>query len=192
MNELTKVSSCNTENSIFLLYRMPYSGFYHKDIFDVLKSNYDTKYKLIKDTFSFYNFVDLRVLKDYYPYAQIITTVSNPWTRIFKLYSDYLKHTKISLDDFVLIIEDDKSLKRNQYDYIFNQNPQGADFIFRNEFIEQDFLKFSKIWKNPILFKKEQEFNFNHKLFFKPDSQKIIENIFKKDIEFFYPNYLNS
>lgn len=192
MNELTKKSSCDIENSIFLIYRMPYSGFYHKDIFDVLKSNYETKYKIIKDTFSFYNFVNLNILKNYYPYAQIITTVTNPWTRVFKYYSEYLKHTKISLDEFVLILENDKSLKRNQYEYIFNQNPQGAEFIFRNEFIDQDFLKFSNIWKNPIHFKKTQEFNFNHKLFFKPASQKIIEDIFKKDIEYFYPNYLIS
>lgn len=180
------------ENSIFLIYSMPYSGFYIKDIVDCFKSNPETKYRIIKDTLVTNNFIDLITAKRFYPTVKIIATVSNPWTRIFRYYLNSLKIKKISLDEFVASIKDTPEYCKNQTDYIFNDNPQGADFILRNEFIDTDFLKFSQLWKCPMVLEKSQEFRYQHKEQFSNESNKIIENIFSRDIENFYSELFSS
>jgi len=171
-----------SENFIFIFSTFPHSDFYLHDIYRWFQSNESTSYKVIKD--------DYFLRSNYPPSVKIISTITNPWTRTLYNYTDYIKQTRkiIKLDNFVEELYKNKEYCKNHYDYV----KLNEDYIFRNEFIQTDFLKLSKLYQNYNHLIISKLINFNHKKYFNSFSNSIIEDIFSKDIKEFYLNLIDN
>jgi hypothetical protein len=122
------------------------------------------------------------LLKTLYPNVRFITTIDNPWCRLYHYYT--IKKKSVSLTNFIKILPHIPNLSINILD---NYPPDDSIIILRNEYINDDFAKFSKS-SNATFLDTEP---IDYRNFFDPESNNIIQSIFQKDIKFFYPELLS-
>lgn len=127
--------------------------------------------------------LNLKLLKTLYPNIRFVTTIDNPWCRLYQIYNNYpaTKKKFLSLTNFVKLVQLIPHLCANILD---NYPLDNSIIILRNEHIKYDFAKFSKSSTAEFL---ETE-NVDYRNFFDSESNDIICSIFRKDIEFFYPD----
>lgn len=130
--------------------------------------------------------LNLELLKTLYPNVRFITTIDNPWCRLYQTYNSHstTKKTSNSLKNFIKILPHIPNLSVNILD---NYPPDDSIIILRNEYINDDFVKFSKS-SNATFLDTEP---IDYRNFFDPESNSIIQSIFQKDIKFFYPELLS-
>ena len=128
----------------------------------------------------------LELLKTLYPNVRFITTIDNPWCRLYQTYSSYFttKKTSVSLTNFIKMVPHVPHLNVNILD---NYPLDNSIIILRNEYINDDFAKFSKS-SNATFLDIEP---IDYRNFFDSESNNIIQSIFQKDIKFFYPELLS-
>lgn len=167
--------------SIFVFLILKDSNFYLKNIGRWFRSNDQTKFKYIIDKNLTKTFVSSDTVKELYPLTKIIATVTNPWFRVFAEYKSVLPSNKtLSFDKFLNDL--DTSKVPEQVSLLTS-----ADYIFRNEFLEEDFEPFKKSLNlHHVPLDIEKNINFNIKKIYKPEQNKIIENLYKNDIRLYY------
>lgn len=188
-----KIEQCNCliimyHNKLVTLLFYPGGLTEHNQIIhNWLKDNPTTRFNYIVDIEAFNNKFSVPEIKDLYPGITIITTVVNPWTKIFRTYKHLLltKQIQLSINDFVSTLDETSLAAKNFCEYLDTSKDQ-INFILRNEYIEEDFVKVAEHFNSatiPIVFDKK---DFNHKTkFYNEQSIEIIEKLFKKDIEYF-------
>lgn len=124
--------------------------------------------------------LNLNLLKTLYPNVRFITTIDNPWRRLYQTYNKKF----VSSKNFVKIIPLILQLNLNILD---NYPPDRSIIFLRNEYIASDFSIFSK--SSNVLFSDPDPVDYRQ--FFDAESNNIICSIFQKDIEFFYPELLS-
>lgn len=129
--------------------------------------------------------LNLELLKTLYPNVRFITTIDNPWCRLYQTYDSYSETKKkiLSLTNFVKMVTLIPKLNVNILD---NYPLDNSIIILRNEYIKDDFARFSKSSTAVFL----DTGNVDYRNFFDSESNCIIRSIFRRDIEFFYPELL--
>lgn len=129
--------------------------------------------------------LNLDLLKTLYPKVRFVTTVDNPWCRLYHMHNIHPKFSKMALEHFVKFISLWPAYCRNLIDLY----PPDKSIIFlRNEYIDNDFSKFSNL-SNVDIFSETDLIDY--RTFFDSESDNIVLRIFQKDIEFFYPELLD-
>jgi hypothetical protein len=123
--------------------------------------------------------LNLELLKTLYPNVRFITTIDNPWCRLYQTYAT-TKKTSSGLKNFIKILPHIPHLSVNILD---NYPLDDSIIILRNEYINDDFTKFSK--SSNVTFLDTETIDYRN--FFDSESNNIIQSIFQKDIKFFYP-----
>jgi hypothetical protein len=173
-------------NLVTLLY-YPGTTEYNQTIHNWLRDNPNTRFKYIVDMEAFKNEFTVPEIKKLYPGIKVIATAVNPWTKVFYMYKHLLltKQIRVSINDFVSTLNESVLARKNICEYIDTAKDQ-IDFILRNEYIEEDFIKVAEYFDSlstPIVFDKKE---YNHKdKFYTEKSIDTIRQLFKKDIEFF-------
>lgn len=159
----------------------------NQTIHNWLKDNPNTRFNYIVDIEAFNNTFSVHEVKNLYPGITTITTVVNPWTKVFRTYMHLLstKQIRLSINDFVSKLDKSSIAAKNFSDYL-DVSKDKVDFILRDENIEKDFVNVSKYFNSidvPITFDKKE---YNHKdKFYNQQSIEIIKHLFKNDIEYF-------
>jgi hypothetical protein len=159
----------------------------NQTIHNWLRDSPNTRFKYIVDIEAFNYKFSVPKVKNLYPGIMTITTVVNPWTKVFRTYKYLLstKQIRVSINDFVSTLDKSSIAAKNFSDYIDTSKDQ-VDFILRDEYIEEDFLKVSDYFDStdiPIVFDKKE---YHHKdKFYNQQSIEIIKHLFKNDIDYF-------
>jgi hypothetical protein len=169
-----------------MLFGIPNNNIDHlKTISYWFKGNPSTCFRMVegrlKNTIS-----GLSQLKITYPNVRFITTINNPWYRLFQIYTDFPRNERkfANLKQFVQLVVSDPTLCPNILDVYPLDN---SIIILRNEYIETDFTKFTEssdavfTLTNPVDYRK----------LFDKQSNDLIRSIYQKDLNFFYPELLN-
>ena len=125
-------------------------------------------------------------LKNLYQNVRFITTVNNPWVRLFQVFSDYTRYERkfTNLKQLVQLVASDITICPN----ILDDYPLDNSIIFlRNEYIENDFTQFSK--SSDAVFTVTNTMDYRR--LFDKESNDLIRSIYQKDLSFFYPEMLN-
>jgi hypothetical protein len=136
---------------------------------------------------AFNNKFSVPEVKNLYPGIMTITTAVNPWTKVFRTYKHLLltNQIRLSINEFVSTLDKSSIAAKNFSDYLGTSKDR-VDFILRDEYIEEDFLKVSDYFDStdvPIVFDKKE---YNHRdKFYNQQSIEIIEHLFKSDIDYF-------
>jgi len=179
-------SSSIAADEIFMLFGISNNKIDHlKTISYWFKKNPSTCFRIVEGRLK-HTISGLSRLKTVYPNVRFITTIDNPWQRLFQIYRNYLNHTKkfIDLNEFVQLVASDLTLCPN----ILDDYPlDDSIIILRNEHIETDFTNFTKssdavfTLTNPVDYRK----------LFNKDTNDCIRSIYQKDLSFFYPKLLS-
>jgi hypothetical protein len=165
-----------------MLFGIPNNNIDHlKTISYWFKGNPSTCFRIVEGRLK-HTISGLSQLKITYPNVRFITTINNPWYRLFQIYKNYLNHKKqfTDLNQFVQLVASDPTLCPN----ILDDYPLGNSIIIlRNEYIETDFTKFTESSDAVFTLTKPADYR---KLFNK-DSNDLIRLIYQKDLSFFYP-----
>lgn len=179
-------NSSIAEDDIFMVFGIPNNKIDNLQLIGRwFKRNPETHFKYIrgslKNTSSKLN---LQLLKTLYPKVRFITAIDNPWCRIYHIHHVHPVFNKISLKNFVKLISSLPSYCVNLLDLY----PPDKSIIFlRNEYIETDFIKFSKS-SNAVFTLPE---TINYRRLFDKESNDLIRLIYQKDLSFFYPELLS-
>lgn len=125
-------------------------------------------------------------LKNLYPNVRFITAINDPWLRLFQIYTDSVRHKRkfTDLKQLVRSVALDPTLCPN----ILDNYPLDDSIIFlRNEYIETDFIKFSKSSEAVFTLPKP----IDYRRMFDKESSYLIRSIYQKDLSFFYPELLS-
>lgn len=167
-------------DSIFTFLILKYSNFYLKKIGYWLRRNEATRFNLIRDNEIQKNFVTSDFIKQLYPSVKIITTVTNPWFLVYEEYKNYKKQNlSLTMDEFI------ENYKPNGQNLFIEK----ADYIFRNEYIEEDFEPFRECLGKNTNFLIGPKFIFDSRKHFKPNQLAAIEKFYGDEIERFYKTF---
>ena len=137
----------------------------------------------------------------WYPHEMVMSffkfsIIRNPWDRVFSIYKWERKN--INSNDFKIWLTNRINCKDetriwhsgflNQIDYITYENNICIDYLMRFERLEKDFSKLKKEYPHIVVNSLPHTHKtavLNYKNFYDEDTYNIINNLFKKDINFF-------
>ncbi len=183
-----QIDLITASENLFFIFSPVQSNMYYPDMWHWFKSNKDTRFKWAADDEFQNNFATLQLVKSKYPKnVKLVATITNPWSVVFFNYiSHFKKNHTLTLNKFV----DNLYVYGKEYSFFQNEETMiDREFIFRNEYIETDFLKLSNLYPTTTPLKIETAAFFNHKKLFDNKSNDIILDIFEKDIEYFYSDF---
>lgn len=194
------------DDSFFLTVFAPFT-FYGTAVKFWLLNSENGKYRFIRDWEIENEFWNAQQVSEMYPGTKLIGIAVNPWARIHYAYTQLcLMKEQLSspidlsllpldtFDDFVKNISNIppqenfwfsfKTPMFRWFEYEENGETKTVEFLFKDETLEQDFKRIQDYFHSDVPLNLEQKLS-NYQQYYTDETRKIIEDIFKEDIDKF-------
>jgi hypothetical protein len=163
------------------------------------------KFRFIKDKDIEDKKLTLKEVDELYPEVKIIAVVNNPWIRIYNFYKDFTKdldkdHIKelieiydFRLDSFESFVLNLPNAKNNPNSWFGPTTPQcewvkyddrRADYLFKEESLVEDFKVIQGYFCTDVPLELQNNTQ-DYKEHFTDEMRKVVEELFKADIDEF-------